>query len=113
MKPFLSPVVGITLVAIGLGALLAPRLSSRPLGLPVDDRNGRALVRALGARDLILGGIVLASLDEPAMLRRVFGWSAVLGFLDAAVVVSTRGPQPALILHLGGAAAVWVISLET
>ena len=112
MKPFLSPVVGITLVTIGLGALLAPRLSSRQLGLPVDDRIGRALVRALGARDLVLGGIVLASLDEPATLRRIFGWSAVLGLLDAAVVVSTRGLRPALIAHVGGAVAAWLISLE-
>ena len=112
MKPLLSPVVGITLVAIGLGALAAPRLSSRMLGLPVDDPVGKALVRALGSRDLILGGVVLASLDEPATLRRVFGWSAALGLLDAAVVVGTRGLRPALIAHVGGAVAVWMLAQE-
>ena len=82
------------------------------LGIPVSDRTGRALVRALGARDLVLGGIILASLDEPQTLRRLFGWTACIGLLDAGVVATTRGMTPALILHLGGAAAVWLLSLE-
>lgn len=112
MKPSLPPAVGLALVAIGVGAFLAPRLSSRMLGLPVSDRTGRALVRALGARDLVLGGIVLASLDEPAVLRRIFGWAAGLGLLDAAVVASTHGLRPALLLHVGGAVGVWLLSLE-
>lgn len=112
MKSQLAVAVGLSLAAIGGGALLMPGISSTMLGLPVRDRTGKALVRALGARDLILGGIILASLDEPQTLRRLFGWTACIGLLDAAVVATTRGPKPALLLHVGGGAAVWLLSLE-
>jgi hypothetical protein len=112
MQRTLAGGLAVLFTAIGAGAVLAPKLSAGPFGLPTSDSTALAFVRAAGMRDVILGGIVFASLDEPKMLRRVLGWSSIVGLGDAFAVASVRGLRPAHVLHLGGFAALAGLALS-
>lgn len=101
---------GCAFFAIGIGALVAPGISSEQYGLPTTDPTALALVRALGARDLVLGVIVLMLLAgrERGALELVLGASILAALADAAAVKSARraaGPRQ-LAVHVGGAAAL-------
>jgi len=98
----LSPAAlgGVALVGIGLGALAAPGRSARGYGLPTDDADARALVRALGARDLVLGLLLGAAGDRER--RRLLALLAIVGATDASVVFSRRGRSRALGVHALG-----------
>jgi hypothetical protein len=104
--------VAVLLTVIGAGGVIAPKRSAAQFGIPVTDPAALAFVRAAGMRDVILGGIVFASLDDATMLRRVLGWSSVVGLGDALAVASVRGLRPQHILHLGGFAALAVLALS-
>ena len=58
----LAGLAALAFIAIGLGALAAPRFSAAQYGFPAGDPPSAALVRALGARDLALGAILAAVL---------------------------------------------------
>jgi hypothetical protein len=113
----MAPTIGCGLaalfIAIGGGALVAPRFSARQFGVPVADENADALafVRATGARDVLLGGLILASLGERAALRRTLAWSSLVGLADAGIVLARRGPRFAHVFHLGGFAALALVAL--
>lgn len=101
------------LVGIGLGAIGAPALSSRQYGIVVADPRALAYLRAMGARDLVLG-IVLAlvmGLGSSALLAATVAACALIAIGDFAVVATDPGSvtPPAvarglsLTLHAGGA----------
>ena len=99
-------------IAIGGGAVAAPRFSAGQYGLPCDaDADALAFVRATGARDVLLGGLILASLGERAALRRTLAWSSLVGLIDAGIVFARRGPRFAHVFHLGGFAALALAAL--
>ena len=98
-------------LAIGAGAVVAPRFSAGQYGLPSGDAEALAFVRATGARDVLLGGLILASLGERAALRRTLGWSALVGLADAGIVFARRGPQIQHVVHLSGFAALALAAL--
>ncbi len=103
---------GLAFVALGIGALLAPGISSTQYGLPTTDRAALALVRALGARDLVLGFIVLLLLAarNRSALELVLGTSVLVALGDATAVRTGRddaGPAE-LAVHVGGATALLV-----
>ncbi len=103
---------GVAFFLIGIGALLAPGISSEQYGLPTTDRTSLALIRAIGARDLVLGIIVLVLLArrDRAALEVVLAASILAAAGDAAAVVTGRtdaGPRQ-LAVHIGGAAALTV-----
>jgi hypothetical protein len=112
MQRTLARGIAIGFTVIGAGGVLAPKLSATQFGLPTGDPAALAFVRATAMRDVILGGIVFASLDEPKTLRRVLGWSSVVGLADAVVVASVRGLRPAHVLHLSGFAALALLALS-
>ena len=112
MQRTLARGIAVGFIVIGAGGAIAPKLSAGMFGLPTDDPAGLAFVRATGLRDVILGGIVFASLDNAKMLRRVLGWSSVAGLGDALAVASVRGLRPAHVLHLGGFAALAALALS-
>ncbi|HWT04606.1 MAG TPA: DUF4267 domain-containing protein [Xanthomonadales bacterium] len=97
---------------IGVGGVLAPRLSARMFGIPTDDPAALAFVRAAAMRDVILGGIVFAALNDATMLRRVLGWASIVGLGDAVAVASVRGLRPQHVLHLGGFAALAALAFS-
>ncbi len=81
-------------VALGITALVAPRLPLRPwVGKASSDRHARLLARALGVRDLALGmGVILAHRHD-APLR---GWVEAGGMADAGDALITAVYAPSL-----------------
>jgi hypothetical protein len=103
---------GLAFIAIGVGGLLAPGISSAQYGLPTTDRTALALVRAIGARDVVLGIIVLVLLAtrNRSALELVLGVSIIAAAGDASAVTTGRddaGPRE-LAVHVGGATALFV-----
>lgn len=103
--------LGALFIGIGSGALAAPRFAARQYGLPLADADALAFVRAAGARDALLGGLILASLGERAALRRTLAGSSLVGLIDAGIVLARRGPRFAHVFHLGGFAALALAAL--
>ena len=83
----------IAFIAIGIAALVAPKTSSEQYGLPSTEPYALSLVRALGARDLALGlillGLVLGKAHFAILLTLTF--SAVIAIIDALIVNRERG----------------------
>ena len=107
----LSIVVGAGLLAVGAGAVVAPKPFATMFGLPTDDPVAVAYLRATGVRDAVLGGLIFAVLDDPEALRRTLRFSSVIALADAGVVAATRGPRLQHVFHLGGFALFVLASL--
>ena len=81
-----------SLVSIGVGALFAPSRSATLYGIVLDDERALALVRAMGARDLVIGGLLAVI----ALERRAgpLGWAlcltAAVALVDYVVVTGDR-----------------------
>ena len=97
--------------AIGVGAMVAPKTSSGQYGLLSDDRAALAFVRGMGARDLVIAGLIFSSLGDPAALRRVLGWSSLIGLADGCIVSAVRGPRRGDAVHVAGFAGLVVAAL--
>ena len=110
MKPLIAVGFASAFIGIGVGAIVAPKPSSRGYGLPADDPTALALVRAVGARDVIFGAIFLALRNDAPALARIAAWTSLAGVADAAFVASVRGLQPVHIVHVGGALALALAS---
>jgi hypothetical protein len=87
-------------------------MSSTQYGLPTTERTALALIRAIGARDLVLGVIVLVLLAtrNRSALELVLGVSTLAAAGDALAVSTGRsdtGPRQ-LVVHVGGGAALLV-----
>jgi hypothetical protein len=98
--------VACAFLGLGAGSLVAPRALSKNFGLPVDDATGVAYVGSLGARDAVLGLLILTfwSTQNRAGLEATIGISALAGASDFVLVSRARGPAaaPNLLLHGGG-----------
>ncbi len=112
MQRTLARGIAVAFTIIGTGGVLAPKLSARQFGLPTDDASALALLRAVAVRDVILGALVFASLDDTKMLRRVLGWSSIVGLGDAFAVASVRGLRPQHVVHFGGFAVLAALALS-
>jgi hypothetical protein len=109
-------VVAAGLLAIGAGAVVAPKPSSRGYGMPSDDPVALAFVRAMGTRDIALGLIVAALCrpDARTGLTAAIGATALVAGTDFALVAGSEAPEAerALFVHGGGVAALallWVL----
>ena len=111
-----SAVVIASLVTVGLGALAAPRRSARMYGIVLDDDRALAFIRAMGARDLVIGALLAVIALEGR--RAPLGWglclTAVVALADYVVVDADRraGREghgrriDARLLHVAGAAGL-------
>jgi hypothetical protein len=108
----LAVALGAAFAAIGAGALVAPRLSAGQYGLPTDDPTALAFVRALGARDIAIGGALISNRDDRPALARICFWSTIAAFADAAAVGSIRGIRPQHIIHISGGFALALAGLS-
>ena|SRR5689334_5974759 len=112
----LGALVVLGLLAIGVGGLIAPGRASAQYGIVLDDPRSLAFVRAMAARDLVIGGLLAAI--GLAGARTTLGWTTCLTALIAVVdfaVVSADVPHArgeatrrARILHAGGVAGLLV-----
>jgi hypothetical protein len=95
-------------LAIGAGLLAAPRLTTGMwLGRDAATPALAPLGRALGAREVVLGGMVLHVLDRPDVARRWLRALAACDAVDLAATVAARrslpGPGVLLVGALAGA----------
>jgi hypothetical protein len=96
--------------ALGVALLVAPRVFGRVwLGPPGVGPVGSVTMRALGARDLVMGAIALHTLDHPEVGPR---WHRTCAAVDAVDLVATAAARPglpragsALVMALAGAGA--------
>jgi hypothetical protein len=88
----LSAVIIASLVALGFGALSAPRRWAALYGIVLDDRRALAFIRAMGVRDLVIGGLLAVIAYQRR--REVLGWglclTAVVALVDYVVVTADR-----------------------
>jgi hypothetical protein len=88
----LSAVIIVSLVGVGFGALTAPRRSATLYGIVLEDERALAFIRAMGVRDLVIGGL-LAVIAWPRG-GAPLGWSlcltAVVPVVDYVVVAADR-----------------------
>ncbi len=110
----LSALAALSFLGLGAGSLMAPGTLAENYGLPVRDETAFAFVRAVGARDAVLGLIVLTFLFSKARgpLGATVALAALIGASDFAIVYTTRGlaAKKNLAIHgLGtvGSLAVW------
>jgi hypothetical protein len=98
-------------MAIGAGLVLAPRLSTAPwLGADAGRPSVAVLARALGVRDLVLGGIALHTMDRPEVGPRWLRTLAAVDGVDLAATLAARralpAPGVALVAAMASGAAV-------
>jgi hypothetical protein len=80
-------------MAIGVGLLIAPELSLRALGFSEVNAATVAVARIAGIRDLVLGGVTFASLDDPDRLRTATVGNATADAGDAAAFAIALGTE--------------------
>jgi len=111
----LTGLVALGLLGLGVGALLAPRLSAQQYGISVADPRALAYLRAMGVRDLVLGVVLLllAAAERRGLLAAAVAVSALVAVVDFVVVSQDRPPAPARarLLHAGGALGLLAIAL--
>ena len=91
-----SAVIIASLVALGFGALSAPRRWAALYGIVLDDQRALAFIRAMGARDLVIGGLL--AMIAYQRRREALGWglcvTAVVALVDYVVVTADRRAAP-------------------
>lgn len=115
----LSAVVILSLLAIGLAGMVAPRRSSEQYGIALDDPRALAFIRAMGVRDAVIGGLL--ALMAFARARDMLGWgmcvTASIALVDLLVVTADRRISGSAtgsrldavrLLHAGGAVGLLV-----
>lgn len=108
----LAALTMLALIAIGAGGLIAPRSASAQYGIVLDDPRALGFVRAMAARDLVIGGLL--ALVALGGSRETLGWGTCLTALIAAVdlaVVTADGGAPggrARALHASGVVGLLV-----
>ena len=110
--------IGAGRLALGLGIVAAPAALCRPwVGDVADQGGGQVALRALGARDALLGFMALhvASAQDPMVAARWSSAIALCDVVDGGATVVARGSLPAssagvTVLALGSAAAGFAIS---
>ena len=88
----LSAAIIVSLVAVGFGALWAPRPWASLYGIVLDDRRALAFIRAMGVRDIVIGGLLAVIAYQRA--RTALGWglflTAVVALADYVIVAADR-----------------------
>jgi hypothetical protein len=111
MKPgrFFTILGSIAVLGIGTGALLKPAVSTRTYGIPNDEPDVHAYVRAVAARDLVMGGFVLWAAivnDKPAMEAGLLVCT-LAPLADFLLARERRGMIPQLITHGSGVVGIF------
>jgi hypothetical protein len=112
----LATLVIMGLLAIGVGGVIAPGRASEQYGVVLADARALGLIRAMAARDLVIGGLL--GMLALAVTRPTLGWAmwltAVIAAVDFLVVSADRRATSrtrldrATALHGGGAVGLLV-----
>lgn len=103
---YVAPIIGLTTILIGLGAMVKPESMSGNFGIPVVGK-AKAWVISVGIRDIFMGISVLVlyfnqSWYEMALINFAIGVVALSDFY----VVLKDGDQKKSYTHFAGAIAV-------
>jgi hypothetical protein len=104
----------LSVLGVGVGVWCWPQASTRSYGIPHDDPDTHAYVRAVAARDLVIGAFVLWAAvvnDRPAMEAGLLT-SALAPIADLLLVAERRGMMPQLAIHgigVVGAFSAWAL----
>ena len=117
----LSAATIVSLVVVGFGALWAPRRWAALYGIVLDDRRALAFIRAMGVRDIAIGGLLAVIAYQRA--RTALGWglflTAVVALADYVVVAADRRAatpgsrahaRDTRVLHATGAVGLVVVA---
>jgi predicted hotdog family 3-hydroxylacyl-ACP dehydratase len=107
-------------IAIGVGMLAAPELALRALGFSEVNAATIAVSRIAGVRDLVLGAVTLAAIEDPGRLRAATIANAVADAGDTGAfalairaeerTAGLRGVATALPATLAGLWMAWRLS---
>jgi hypothetical protein len=112
----LALLIVVSLLAIGVGGIVAPRTAATQYGIVLDDRRVLGFIRAMAARDLVIGGLLALLALEGT--RETLGWamwlSALIAVVDLLVVTADRRTTSAPLdracaLHATGAVGLVVV----
>ena len=106
--------LGLSLVAIGLIAQLAPGLAATFYGVEARTLPALVFVRAAGARDMVVGGILIYLLVrrvENRTLGIVLLIATLIPIVDALGVLQASGMSPAFILHAGSILPILILAI--
>ena len=104
----------IAVLGIGTAAWTWPRHSTRTYGIPKDDEDTLAYVRAVAARDIVMGLFVLwAAFENDRKALEVGLASCIIApAADFLLAQQRRGYIPQLAIHAAGAVgilATWML----
>jgi hypothetical protein len=112
----LAAAVIVALLAIGIGGVMAPRSASRQYGVVLDDPRALGIIRAMAARDFVIG-VLLGMVAVEATRNTVACAMVVTAFIaavDLRIVmadrVATSRPRldRATALHASGAVGLLI-----
>ena len=108
-----SALVALSFLALGAGAYAAPGKLAENYGLPTDDPIAHGYVRGLGARDAVLGLLVLTFLiaKTRGALGATVALSALVGASDFAIVYAARGTTAKSSLAIHGVGTVGLLAV--
>lgn len=100
----LTALGAIAVLGIGAAAWTWPRASTRSYGIPNDDADTHAYVRAVAARDLVMGAFVLwaAVANERKAMEAALVACAIAPAADFFLARQRRGNVPQLAIHGAG-----------
>jgi hypothetical protein len=104
----------VAVLGIGGLALTWPQASTRSYGIPNDDADTHAYVRATAARDLVMGTFVLWAVvaNDRAALEAALLACAAAPLADLVLARERRGNIPQLAIHgagILGVLATWAV----
>ncbi len=116
---WLVAAAAVALVAIGAGAVVAPRMAAAGYGIVVEDPRALAFIRAMGVRDVAIGALLalLASTRSRALVAWGLYATTLVALLDFVVVAADRPTAhprasgsgvSARVLHAAGAVGLAV-----
>lgn len=109
----LSVCAALAFLGLGAGALAAPRALAANYGIAVDGPDQIAYLRAVGARDAVLGLLIAAFLvrRETGPLAVTLALSSLAGASDFALVTAARGRSAPLSLAIHGTGTLGLLAI--
>lgn len=114
MLRYLVVLVSVGFIAVGVTALLAPGFAATLYGVDAITLSARVFVRAAGARDVVIGAILIGLLvrrSDPGSLGIGVLGATLVPIFDTLSVLQAAGVQLALILHAGSILPMTVLAI--
>jgi len=107
----LSLFVALAFLGVGAAAAFAPKTLAKNYGIPTVDEAAFAYIRAVGARDAVLGLIVfaLAATRDFDALALALALCALAGAADFSIVLGARGLAARTSLTIHGAGTIGLV----